>query len=139
MDRVKRRRLEEAGWQVGSAADFLGLTDEETVYINLRVRLADALKARRRAAKLSQKAFATAMRSSQSRIAKAENNNHTVSLDLLIRSLIALGVSLEELGRILGVNQRDASLGRVTASQRPKRKETKQSRKSTKKNSIKAA
>jgi transcriptional regulator with XRE-family HTH domain len=139
MDRAKRKRLEEAGWQVGSAADFLGLTDEETVYIDLRVRLADALKARRRAAKLSQKAFATAMRSSQSRIAKVEANNHTVSLDLLIRSLIALGVSLEELGRILGVNQSDASLGRATASQKAKRKETKQSRKSTKKSSVKAA
>jgi len=102
MDQAERKRLEEAGWQVGSVADFLSLTHEETVYIELRVRLAEALRARRRAARLSQKAFATAMKSSQSRVAKAEANNHSVSVDLLIRSLIAIGVDLSELGRIIG-------------------------------------
>lgn len=137
MDHAERKRLEKAGWQVGSVADFLGLTEEESVYIELRVRLAEALKARRRAARLSQKAIATAMKSSQSRIAKAEANHPTVSVDLLVRSLIALGVSLEELGRILGVDESVASFGRPAASQKPKRKETKQ--KSAKRSNVKAA
>src|SRR5690349_5120163 len=103
MNRAERKRLEDAGWQVGSIADFLGLTLQESAYIELRVRLTEALKARRQTARLSQKAFATTMKSSQSRIAKAEANDPTVSLDLLIRSLIALGVSLGELASILDV------------------------------------
>ena len=135
MDRAKRKQLEEAGWQVGSVADFLGLTDEEMLYIELRIRLADALKERRRAARLSQKAFANVMRSSQSRIAKAEAYDHKVSLDLLIRSLIALGVTLDELGRILGVNKNDRSLSKAVTIQKSKRKVAKQSGKTTKKRS----
>lgn len=105
MDRAERKRHEDAGWQVGSAADFLGLTYDETVYVQLRVRLADALKARRQAARLSQRAVAVAVKSSQSRVAKMEANDPSVSLDLLIRSLIALGVSLSEIGRIMGFEE----------------------------------
>ena len=133
MDHAERKRLEDAGWQVGSVADFLGLTNEETVYIELRVRLAEALKARRQAAKLSQKAFASARKSSQSRIAKAEANHQTVSVDLLVRSLIGLGVSLEELGSILTAGESQKKLSRTRPRQKPPRKATKQTRKSTRK------
>lgn len=151
MDHGERKRLEEAGWQVGSVEEFLGLTHEETVYIELRVRLAEALRDRRRDANLSQKAFATAMKSSQSRIAKAEANNHSVSLDLLIRSLIALGVSLSELGRIIGFDEGGADLNAVknnsdaqTKRARTSRsqlhgKQSKQARKGHKRSSVNAA
>jgi hypothetical protein len=105
MERTKRKRLEAAGWQAGSAADFVGLTYEESAYVELRVRLSDALKARRIASRLSQKAVAAAIASSQSRIAKMEAADPSVSLDLLIRGLIALGVSLAELGRIMGFDE----------------------------------
>jgi transcriptional regulator with XRE-family HTH domain len=137
MDRAERKRHKDAGWKVSSTADFLGLTKEESVYIDLRVRLVEALKARRQAAKLSQKAFAIAMRSSQSRIAKAEANHSSVSLDLLIRSLIALGVNLNELGRILDVKQSDRRIS--STSQRTKHKPAKQAVKNSRKNSVKAA
>jgi transcriptional regulator with XRE-family HTH domain len=139
MDRAERKRLEDAGWQVGSAADFLGLTPAESVYIELRLLLADALKARRQAAKLSQQAFANVMRSSQSRIAKAEANDPTVSLDLLVRSLIALGATLAELGRLLDIQENKLSLNAAAANQRSKRKQVKQSSKKPKKNASKAA
>ena len=139
MDRAERKRLEDAGWQVGSAADFLGLTPAESVYIELRLLLADALKARRQAAKLSQQAFANVMRSSQSRIAKAEANDPTVSLDLLVRSLIALGATLAELGRLLDIQENKLSLNSAAANQRSKRKQVKQSSKKAKKNASKAA
>jgi hypothetical protein len=105
MEQTKRKRLEAAGWQAGSAADFVGLTYEESAYVELRVRLSDALKARRIASRLSQKAAAAAIASSQSRIAKMEAADPSVSLDLLIRGLIALGVSLAELGRIMGFDE----------------------------------
>ena len=139
MDRAERKRLEEAGFEIGSTADFLGLTKEESIYIELRVLLADALKARRQAAKLSQKAFARTMKSSQSRIAKAEANDPTVSIDLLVRSLIALGVSLAEIGRILELQEADFSYDSGAASQSSKRKQTKQSTKKAKKGTPKAA
>ena len=132
MNHAERKRLEEAGWQVGSVADFLGLTNEETVYIELRVRLTEALKARRQAAKLSQKAFAAAMKSSQSRIAKAEANHQTVSVDLLVRSLIALGVSLEELGTILSLDESARSSKRGLRP-KPHRKATNKPRTTAKK------
>lgn len=137
MNRAERKRHEDAGWQVGSAADFLGLTPQESAYIELRIRLADALKARRQMAKLSQEAFATAMKSSQSRIAKAEANSHTVSVDLLIRSLIGLGVSLEELGSILAAGQSNV-LSRSAPRQKLTRK-AKQARKNKRKNRVKPA
>jgi transcriptional regulator with XRE-family HTH domain len=117
----------------------------------LRVRLAEALKFRRRAAKLSQKAFATTMKSSQSRIAKAEANNHSVSLDLLIRSLIALGVGLKELARIIGFDEGRADLNVGTTNSHPKSKrartirsqkphnQPKQPRKGHKRNNVNAA
>ena len=105
MKQTKRKRLEAAGWQAGSAADFAGLDYEEAAYVELRVRLSDALKARRLSSHLSQKAVAAAIASSQSRIAKMEAADPSVSLDLLIRGLIALGVSLKELGRIMGFDK----------------------------------
>lgn len=139
MDRATRKRLEEAGFQVGSVAEFLGLTPEESAYIELRIRLTNALKERRRSAKLSQKAFATNMKSSQSRIAKAEANDATVSLDLLIRSLMALGVSLSELARIVDAKESAVSVNTGVRARRAKRKEAKPSRRSHKKSSAKAA
>lgn len=137
MDRAERKRHQDAGWQVGSTADFLGLTQEESIYIKVRVRLVDALKARRQAANLSQKAFATSIKSSQSRIAKAEANDPSVSVDLLVRSLIALGADLGELARILDIQEDNRGLDSLP--QRSKRKQAKQSGKSAKENSIKAA
>jgi transcriptional regulator with XRE-family HTH domain len=138
VNRAERKRHEEAGWQVGSVADFLGITEEEAVYIDLRVRLADALKARRQAARLSQKAFASARKSSQSRIAKAEANDPSVSLDLVIRSLIALGVNLGELASII-VDENRSTVSGAMADSKTKRKEQKEPGKGHKRNSVKAA
>ena len=99
MNSAERKRLEAAGWQFGSVADFLGLTEEETVYIELRVRLANALKARRQAAKLSQKAVAGARKSSQSRVAKIEAADHSVSVDLMMRSLFSIGATSTDIAK----------------------------------------
>ena len=98
----KRKRLETAGWRVGTPQELLGLSDEESAYIELRIALAEGLKARRHARGLTQTDLARAISSSQSRVAKMEAGDPSVSLDLLIRSLLALGVSNRELGRIIG-------------------------------------
>lgn len=107
MDKRKQRRLETTGWRLGTAADFLGLTEAEAVLVELKVRLSEALRARRVARGLSQTALAKQLQSSQSRIAKMEAADPTVSLDLLLRGLLVLGAKPRELaGAVRGRSRR---------------------------------
>lgn len=101
MDKRKLKRLEAAGWKAGTAEDFLELSEPESALVELRLRLSDKLQQRRRAMKMSQAAFAKSLKSSQSRVAKMEANDSTVSIDLLIRSLVGSGVTLQELSDAL--------------------------------------
>ncbi|MBI2203596.1 MAG: helix-turn-helix transcriptional regulator [Candidatus Rokubacteria bacterium] len=98
---VKRRRLEAKGWKLGSTQEFLGLSDEEAAYIELKLRLAATLRQLRQRRNLTQADLAKLLRSSQSRVAKMEAGESSVSLDLLIRSLLALGISNTELSRVI--------------------------------------
>jgi ribosome-binding protein aMBF1 (putative translation factor) len=96
-----RKRLESKGWIVGDVKEFLGLTADEEAYIELRLKLAEGLKARRKRRGLSQTALAESLKSSQSRVAKMEAGDPTVSLDLLVKSLLALGASNRDLASII--------------------------------------
>lgn len=100
MNKEKRARLEAAGWRVGTVQEFLSLTDEEAAYIEIRLALSDELKRRRTAKRISQVKLAALLSSSQSRVAKMEAGDPSVSLDLLIRSLLATGRSPAEIGKI---------------------------------------
>lgn len=97
MDKSTRAKLEAQGWQVGSAADFLGLSPEEAAFAELKLTLSAALRTRRTARGLTQGALAKRLGSSQSRVAKMEAADPTVSVDLLLKSLFALGVTSREL------------------------------------------
>lgn len=97
MDAKQKKRLEADGWRFGSYADFLGLTDAEVVLVDLRASLAAALKARRARLGVTQVELAKRLRSSQSRVAKMEAGNPTVSFELLMRALLVLGASRREL------------------------------------------
>lgn len=101
MRRNKGQRLERRGWRVGTVKDFLGLSDDEASFVELRLRLADSLKSRRRRRNLTQAAFAKLIQSSQSRVAKMEGGDPSVTLDLLIRSLLTLGASSRDLARTI--------------------------------------
>ena len=101
MQKAKKERLEKRGWKVGSVQEFLGLSDEEALYVELRVRLSTTLRRRRERQHLSQVEVARRLHSSQSRVAKMEGADPSVSLDLLIRSLLALGASDRDLARAL--------------------------------------
>lgn len=103
---AKKSRLEAKGWKVGTTKDFLELSDQESVYVELKLRLADSLKIRRRRRRMTQLAFARAVRSSQSRVAKMEAGDPSVSIDLLVRSLLALGASTRDLSRIIASSRR---------------------------------
>jgi predicted XRE-type DNA-binding protein len=101
MDKEKQERLANAGWSVGTAWDFLELTPEEAAYIELKLTLAQNLRAERQNNQLTQEELARLLKSSQSRVAKMESGDPSVSLDLLIRGLFALGKTSRDLSRLL--------------------------------------
>jgi DNA-binding XRE family transcriptional regulator len=101
MDKCKKERLAKKGWKTGSVAEFLDLSAEESAYIEMKLALSEKLRERRRRKKLTQAELAKAIESSQSRVAKMEAGDPTVSIDLLVKSLLALGVSKKELGRTI--------------------------------------
>jgi len=101
MRESKKKRLEAKGWRVGSAKEFLGLSAEEEAFIDLKLRLADRLRRRRIRRRLTQSQVAKLLHSSQSRVAKMESGDPSVSLDLIVRSLIALGASAREVARTI--------------------------------------
>lgn len=103
MDERTRRRLSSAGWNVGSVEDFLGLAPEELAYIDIRLALSRALRERRQRAQISQQALARKLKSSQSRVSKMEAGDPSVTMDLLVRALLAVGATPEEIGRALAV------------------------------------
>lgn len=100
----KRKRLEAAGWRVGTVNEFLGLTDEEAVLIELKLDLARAIKAERTHRKMTQEELGEKLGSSQSRVAKMEAGDPSVSIDLLVRALLRLGVNRRDLVRHLSVS-----------------------------------
>lgn len=98
VNKAKQAKLEREGWRFGSADEFLGLSAEELAYIELKLALSNTLKSKRVSKKITQTELARMMKSSQSRVAKMEAGDPTVSIDLLVKSLLALGVSRKELG-----------------------------------------
>ena len=99
LSKAKQAKLEKKGWKFGSADEFLGLSAQELAYIELKLALSETLKSKRVSKELTQAELARIMNSSQSRVAKMEAGDPTVSIDLLIKSLLALGVSKKELRR----------------------------------------
>lgn len=109
MREAKRKRLEARGWRVASTAEFLELTDEESAFIELKLRIADTLRRRRIRRHLTQSQVARLLKSSQSRVAKMESADPSVSLDLMIRSLFALGASKQDLAKAITRRSRVAA------------------------------
>ena len=102
----KRRRLERAGWTIGDAGDFLGLSDDERRFIETKLALAAGLRQWREHLDLTQTEVAKRFGSSQSRVAKMEAADKTVSTDLLLRSLFRLGAGRRDVARLLSQKSR---------------------------------
>ena len=101
MNTSKRERLAKAGWKSGSAAEFLHLTPQEELYVELKASLCRQLKRQRQKSHLTQEELARLVRSSQSRIAKMERCDPSVSIDLLIKSLLALRTTRRDIARAI--------------------------------------
>lgn len=98
----KRKKLEAAGWKVGSASEFLELIDAEAMLVNMKLALAKKVKELRQSQRVTQNDLAKLIGSSQSRVAKLETADRSVSMELLVRSLVTLGASRAQIGQIVG-------------------------------------
>ena len=108
MNEGQRKRLEQQGWTVGSIADFLELRPEEAAFIDLKVTLGEGLRRVRERAGLSQTGLAERLGSSQSRVSKMEAADSSVSVDLMIRALLALGASRQDLAALMEAGRKTA-------------------------------
>lgn len=100
MDDVKKERLVKNGWTVGTVSEFLDLTPEETTLVEIKLALSRHLKQRRQQL-MTQTALAERLQSSQPRIAKAENGDASVSIELLIKAILATGATPQEIGQVI--------------------------------------
>lgn len=101
MNKIKEKRLVKNGWKIGSVKEFLGLSDVESSYIELKIKLSANLKKLRTEQNITQVELAKILNSSQSRVAKIETGDPSVSLDLIIKSLLALGTTYKEIARAI--------------------------------------
>jgi hypothetical protein len=101
MDKRKRAKLRTAGWTVGTAREFLELSDQEAAFVEFKLALSKALQAMRAAQELSQVDVAKRLQSSQSRVAKMEASDPSVSVDLLVKSLFRLGAQPGDIAKAL--------------------------------------
>lgn len=106
MRAAKKKRLAARGWAVGDAREFLGLSEEEAAFVELKLALADNLRQRRLKRGITQTQLAKRLESSQSRVAKMEAGDRSVSLDLLVRSLLTVGMTPRELAKVIANSAR---------------------------------
>jgi ribosome-binding protein aMBF1 (putative translation factor) len=101
MSTLLKKKLQGTDWQIREAADFLQLSAEESALIDIRLSLAQAAKQSRVQHALSQTELAKRMKSSQSRIAKIEAADPSMSIDLTVRALLASGAGRADVARAL--------------------------------------
>jgi transcriptional regulator with XRE-family HTH domain len=81
--------------------EFLGLSEADTVLIEVKLALSHSLRDRRKKHGLSQVQLAERLQSSQSRVAKMEAGDPSVSMDLLVSSLLLLGASSADIANAI--------------------------------------
>lgn len=101
MNPEKKARLARAGWTAGDAAGFLDLTSEESQFVEMKLALAAGVRELREKRGLTQTELAQELGSSQSRVAKMEAGHRSVSIDLMVRSLLAIGAAPNEIAKLI--------------------------------------
>lgn len=105
----KRKALEKKGWKVGATQEFLNLSDEEAAYIEFKIALSSKFRNLRKKRQFTQIQIAEIIETSQSRVAKMEAGDPSVSIDLLIKALLALGATSKDIGKTIATSTRDAA------------------------------
>jgi len=96
---MARKKKLPKGWIEGSVQELLGLSEGEAAIVEMRVRLAEKVREKRRARRITQKELAKRIESTQPRVARLEQADS--SIEMLIRALFALGSDRREIGRLL--------------------------------------
>ena len=97
MKAEKRRRLAAVGWKETTVQEFLNLSEADVQYIEMKLALSRLLRLVRERRRLTQTKAAALLKTSQSRFARMEAGDPSVSLDLLVRGLFALGAAPKDL------------------------------------------
>ncbi len=101
MDAAKRKRLEAQGWKVGTADEFLQLSPQEQAMVEIKLVLSQELKERRKDSLMSQLELAKLLRSRESRVAKMEKGDPSIPIDMLIKSLLAMGATKNDIAKMI--------------------------------------
>lgn len=100
MDQTKRARLEAHGWKVGTTAEFLELTPEESALIEIKLALSENLR-QRREHQMTQAELAKKLAANPEQIALAEAGDTSVSLEWLVRAMLAIGATSRDIGSVI--------------------------------------
>jgi len=101
MEKTKQRKLEAKGWKVGDIDEFLGLDSAEMAIVEMKVALSKAIIDKRKKNNITQIQMAKAIRSSQSRVAKIEHADKSVSIELMLKSLFSMGTTKKEIAKAI--------------------------------------
>ena len=116
MEKSKRKRLEKAGYIVTDTQEFLGLSDAEMALIEMKISLASALAETRKKRKRTQAQLAKTIGSSQSRVAKMEAGDASISFELILKALLALGATPSQIARRISQSNKTAAPRRRKAT-----------------------
>ncbi len=87
------------------------LSPQEAQFIELKLALATGVRQLREQHGITQAALAQQLGSSQSRVGKMEAADRSVTVDLMMRSLLAIGATPGEIARLIKRVQRDNPFG----------------------------
>jgi len=101
MEKMKLKKLEAKGWKLGDIDELLGLDKAEMAIVEMKVALAKAIVDKRKKTNITQNQMAKSIKSSQSRVAKIEHADPTVSFELMLRSLLSMGTTKKEIAKAI--------------------------------------
>ena len=120
MDKDLVEALKSAGFTVGDASDFLGLTPAEGELIDIKLELRNFLRDQRKRADLTQAELADLMGSTQARVSIIEAGSSGTTTDLLIKGCLAAGATRQELAQVIaGATIRPPGQADTAATLRP--------------------
>jgi DNA-binding XRE family transcriptional regulator len=101
LSKERKAKLQKAGFKVGTVQEFLGLSDAEMIIIDMRIALGKKIRVARERQQLTQSDLAKRIRSSQPRVAKIESGEEGVSLDLMTKAALAVGMTRKQIAKAI--------------------------------------
>ena len=97
----RKAKIRKAGFKIGTVQEFLELSDAEMMIIDMRIALGKRIRTTREKQQLTQSELAKRIRSSQPRVAKIEAGEEGVSLDLMTKAALAVGMTRKQIAKAI--------------------------------------